>query len=210
MPGHVRNVGRRMIEGRDLDSFVMRGGQKRVAGTEAGAEDSQLRVSLLLKPIEAAADIEYTLARGVERASYVCRNCVVGALNFCRTANIVIWHAQAQHGNSKPVQRWAKRIVAQRVGVPLGQQYDRTLSFCRKPARVGEIVFRIRRRYGRGESKEMCVLAADLRLQRRIRNSTRTEDLDFPSLQAKVGGRLVRKEFVARRYGSCVVLAQVV
>src|SRR5258708_3387685 len=97
-----------MIECRHLDTRIVRGRQEPVAGTEAGSDDAQLLVALLLEPVEAAAKIDHALARGVEGASNVSRNGVIGAAKLGRTTNVVVRHAQPQHGNSQTIQNSAE------------------------------------------------------------------------------------------------------
>src|SRR5215469_5950247 len=112
MPHHVREIGGGMIKSGDFDAGIMRGREKCVTGTEAGPDNAQALVSLLLKPVEAAADVEHTLARSIERTFDVRRNRVLGAADFSRAADVVVGHAQPQHRNSQAIQNSAERIVA--------------------------------------------------------------------------------------------------
>src|SRR3954454_1968918 len=97
-----------MIEGADLDARVVRGVQKAVTGTKTSADNSQFVIPLLLQPVEAAAQIDHALTRGVKSATNVGRYREVGAANLRRTANVVIWHAQPQHRNAQAVQNAAE------------------------------------------------------------------------------------------------------
>src|SRR5437868_12556564 len=93
-----------MIEGRDTNSGIVRGRQKRITRTEAGANNSQPCVTLLLQPIEATANVNDALPAGIECPANVCRYCIIGALDLRRTANVVIRHAQAENGNIEQIQ----------------------------------------------------------------------------------------------------------
>ena len=125
-----------MIECCNFNSRIVRGGEECVARTQTGAGNTEPLIALLLQPIQAAADVEDRLTAGVHGAPDVRGDRIVGAPNLRRPANIVIRHAQPQHRDSQPVQDSAQRIVVERIGIPVRQQYDRTFSFRRKPAGI--------------------------------------------------------------------------
>ena len=54
-PGHVSKRRGRMIERIHADALVIRAGQKRIAGAEAGAQHAEMFVTLVLKPVKATA-----------------------------------------------------------------------------------------------------------------------------------------------------------
>jgi hypothetical protein len=56
-----------VIEHIHPNPFVVRGGQKPIAGTEAGTYNSQIFITLLLQPVEAGPDIDYGLSGGIDR-----------------------------------------------------------------------------------------------------------------------------------------------
>src|SRR5882762_6352785 len=97
-PDDVGKIGGSVIEGRDLDARLVGGAEKCVTRSQAGADDAEFSVALRLEPIEAAAQIDHALARGVERASKVRGNGVVRALNLGGLANVVVGEAHAQGG----------------------------------------------------------------------------------------------------------------
>src|SRR5258708_34142076 len=76
----------------------MRGGNKRVAGTEAGPKNSHAVFALRLQPVHASANINYGLAGRVNGAADVWRDRIVRALRLPRTANVMIWLGSAPHG----------------------------------------------------------------------------------------------------------------
>src|SRR5258708_40050428 len=123
----------------------MRGGNKRVAGTEAGTNNSHAVFALRIQPVHASANISYGLAGRVNGAADVWRDRIVRALRLPRTANVMIWLAQPQHGDPEALQHRAQRIVSDAVGVPVRQHNYRPLSLRRKPPRVDQIVLRIGR-----------------------------------------------------------------
>ena len=147
MPEDVGNVSRRVIEGGDANAGVVRGCDERVARSEAGADDAQPVVALLLQPVEAAANIHHALARGGEGAPDVGGNRIVGAANLSGHADVVVRHGEPQHGNAEQVEDAAQAHVRNAVGIPVRQQNDGAASLHWEPARVHEIVFWIGRYY---------------------------------------------------------------
>src|SRR5207248_1269958 len=107
------------------DAAVMRGGEERVAGAEAGADDAELFVTLLLEPVITAARVKHGLARGVDGASDVGRDGVVRTLRVGGAASVMIRQTQTQHANTELGQDAAKREIAFRFRVPVRQQDDR-------------------------------------------------------------------------------------
>src|SRR5436305_1760480 len=97
----------------------MGAGNEGVTGSETGAEDAELFVTLRFQPIKTTANINNCLARGGEGASNVGGNGVVGALEFAGLADVVIRLAQAKRRDAEPVEYLAESVVAVRVGVPL-------------------------------------------------------------------------------------------
>ena len=144
-----------MIEGRDADARIMRGGDKCVTRSQTGADNSELVVALLFEPIETAAHIDDALAHGIESAADVGGDCIIGAADFGGHANIVIGHAQPQHRDAEQVQDFAQADVSDSVGVPVRQKHEGAVSPRRKPAGVHQIIFRIRRFYRRREAQKL-------------------------------------------------------
>jgi hypothetical protein len=109
-------------------------------------------VALRFKPVNAAADINDSLAAGHESAADVGADGVVGALKLGGTADVVIGHGKAQRRNAHFVEDGAKGVVAEAVGVPLGNDDDGLLGARwvlvfggGVPAGIHQIVFRVRR-----------------------------------------------------------------
>ena len=103
VPDDVSKVCRGVIEGGDSNAGIVSGGKKRVTGTEAGADNSKAVVTLRLQLIEAATNVDGALAAGVERATDVSGDGVVGAADFGGHANVVIRHAEPQNRDAKQV-----------------------------------------------------------------------------------------------------------
>ena len=57
-PRHIAKRRGRMIERIHADALVEGAGEKRIAGTQAGAEHAEMLVALLLKPVKAAANVD--------------------------------------------------------------------------------------------------------------------------------------------------------
>src|ERR1700756_5637914 len=102
-PDHVAEVSGRMVEGIHLQARVMRTGDKRVARSETGAENPELRIALCLQPVDGGADIGNPLARRGQSPANIGRDSIVGALEFRRAAYVVIRHAEPQAGDAEPV-----------------------------------------------------------------------------------------------------------
>ena len=119
-PDDVAEPGGGVVEGADLEARVEGGGDEGVAASEAGAEDAELLVALLLEPVDAAADVDDGLAAGFGGAAYVGADGVVGALEFGGAADVVVGLGEAEAGDAEAVEEGAEGVVGEGVGVPLG------------------------------------------------------------------------------------------
>src|SRR5437879_8660641 len=79
VPDHIGEVRGRMVEGRYPNTRIMRGGKKRVTGTQAGADNAQPVIALFLQPIEAAANVHHPLACCVQGSTDVSGDSVISA-----------------------------------------------------------------------------------------------------------------------------------
>ena len=201
-----------MVEGVDAQAGVVGAGEEGVAGAEAGAEDAEVLVALILKPVEAAADVDNGLAAGGEGAADVGADGVVGALKLDGAADVVIGLGEAQGRDAHAVEDGAEGVVAEGIGVPLRHDDDGLFGargiFVRGsgiPAGVDEIVLRVGRALGRGEAEELgrrelalgCLLAEGRRLGEGLRADVGGKELREALLKAEVGGALVAEEDVA-------------
>ena len=103
-----------------VEAWVEGGSDEGVAGAEGCAEDSELFVALGFEPIEAAADVDDGLAAGLGGAADVGADGVVGALELCRAADVVVGLGEAEAGDAETVEESAEGVVGEGVGVPLG------------------------------------------------------------------------------------------
>ena len=103
---------------------IVRAGNKRIAGAEAGAQHAELFVPLLLQPVEAAANIDDGLAARGQRPPNVRADGVVGSLQFRGAANIVEGFAEPQRRNSKAIEQGAEHVVAEGIRIPLRHHDD--------------------------------------------------------------------------------------
>src|ERR1700747_1496496 len=206
VPGHVGKVGGRVIESGGPNAGIVRAGDESVTGTETGADEPELGVALLFEPIEAAADIDHTLSNRIERASDIGRNGVIGAANLGRHADIGIRYAQAQYGNIQQVENLAQRGVGDGIRVPVWKQNDRAAATSRKPARIREIVLRVRRSHRRSETKKVSEGPAHFCFKFRVWNFARTEDLHLAALEPEIGWDAIGIELVAPRDAALVVI----
>ncbi len=93
---------------------------KGVATAEAGAEDAEVFVALRLEPVDAAADVDDGLTAGFGGAADVGADGVVGALELCGAADVVVGLGEAEAGDAEAVEEGAEGVVAEGVCVPLG------------------------------------------------------------------------------------------
>ena len=197
VPDYIGNVGRRMIKGRDFYALVVCGCDEGVTRSQTCADNSELVIALLLKPIEAAADINHALPHGIERTADVGGDGVICAADFGGHADIVIRHGEPQHRNTQHIQEFAQAHIGDGIGVPVRKENDCAAPSRGKPARIYQIIFGIWRFHRRSEAQEIRERAFYLRFQLRVGNFPRGEDFNFTRLQAKIGWRLVGKELVA-------------
>ena len=149
-PYHVAECHGGVIEGADLKARIHRGGDEGVAAAEAGAEDAELLVALLLEPVDAAADVDDGLAAGRDGAADVGADGVVGALELGGAADVVVGLGETQGRDAEAIEERAEGVVAEGVGVPLRHDDDGLFRLAgllsgRRgiPARVDDVVFRI-------------------------------------------------------------------
>src|SRR5690349_20970756 len=68
-PDHIAEISGRVIERIYFEACIVRAGNKRVARSQARAQNAKSLTSLRLQPIETAADVDYTLTTRIECAS---------------------------------------------------------------------------------------------------------------------------------------------
>jgi len=123
-PDDVSKPGGGVVEGADLKALVECGGDEGVAAAEAGAEDSEVLITLLFEPVDAAANVDDGLTACFGGAAYVRTDGVVGALEFGGAADIVVGLGEAETGDAEAVEERAERVMGEGVGVPLGHDDD--------------------------------------------------------------------------------------
>src|SRR5450432_821583 len=94
MPHYVGNICRCMIERSNAQPRLMRRGDEGIARPQARAHDAELAVALRFEPVDATANVDNALAHGVERASNVGGDGVVGASDLGGHANVVVRHRE--------------------------------------------------------------------------------------------------------------------
>ena len=73
-----------MVEDVHLQAVVMRAGKKRVARPQTRAEDSEARISLTLKPIEARSNVDHRLPGRVDGSAHIRRDRIVRPVQLRR------------------------------------------------------------------------------------------------------------------------------
>ena len=89
-PNHIAKRHGGMVEGGDTQAAVEGGGKKGITGAETGAQNAELLVALLLKPVDAATNVDHRLAAGGDGPADVGAHRIVGARQFRRAADIVV------------------------------------------------------------------------------------------------------------------------
>ncbi len=201
-----------MIEGIHPQARVVRAGQKCVARAEARSQHAEVLIALLFEPVQAAANIDHRLPARRNRAPNVGADRVVGALQLHRPADVVIGLREPQRRNPHAVEQPAQHIVAEPIRVPLRQHHDRLLGprrvFVRRgriPARVHQIVFRVRRPLRRGKPQILrlreltfgCLLANRCVLGQRLRPHVGRKQLGIALFQPEVRRPRIAKELAA-------------
>src|SRR5205807_560275 len=99
-PYDIGEVHGYVVEDAGSNARIVGGGDERNAGPEAGSEDANPGISARCKPVEAGAGIDNRLARGVDSASDVAGDVVVGALEPLRFSLCVIRHRHAERADA--------------------------------------------------------------------------------------------------------------
>src|SRR5882757_4214993 len=89
-PHDVGKIRGGVIESCNFDARLVRGAEKRITRSQTGADDAELRIALRLEPIQAATEIDYTLAGGIKRPAQVGRHRIIRTLNFGGFADVVV------------------------------------------------------------------------------------------------------------------------
>ena len=93
----------------------MRCGKERITRTQTGTYNSQAVVSLLFQPIQAAAGVDHCLPAGIQSPANIGGHGIIGPADLGRHPNVVIRHAQPQHGNVQKIQHAAQAGISKRV-----------------------------------------------------------------------------------------------
>jgi len=120
----VGEIGGDVEEAAGADGFVMDQGDVTHGGANAGSEDAEARVALLLEPAEAAARVLDGLAVGLKREADVGAADLVGALVAAGHAAIVIRQGHFERGDAETGDPFAETILAVPLGIPVGKDED--------------------------------------------------------------------------------------
>src|SRR5207245_1301233 len=120
----VRVVGGDVEETAGADAFIVDEGDIADRRADAGAEDAELGISLLLEPMKTAAGVLDGLAVGLECEADVGAADLVGALVAARHAAVVVGHAHFEDGDAEALNPAAEAALAVPLGVPIGEEED--------------------------------------------------------------------------------------
>jgi hypothetical protein len=115
-------VGGDVEETAGAEAFIVNESDVADGGADAGAEDAELAVALLFKPVEAAAGILDGLAVRLEGEADIRATNLVGALVAVGHSAVVIGHAHFEDGNAEALNPVAEAILAVPFGVPVGEK----------------------------------------------------------------------------------------
>ena len=121
---NVGVVGGDVEEAACADAFVVSEGDIADGRADAGAEDAEFVVALLLEPVEAAASILDRLAVGLESEADIGATDLVGALVAASHAAVVIGHAHLEDGDAQALNPVAETVLAVPFGVPVREEED--------------------------------------------------------------------------------------
>ena len=115
-------VGGDVEEAAGANTFVVHESDVADRGSDAGAEDAELGISVLLEPMEAAARVLDGLAIGLEGEADIGATDLVGALVAVGHAAVVVGHAHFEDSNAKALNPATEAVLAMPFGVPVGEQ----------------------------------------------------------------------------------------
>ena len=214
-PDYISKVGGGVVEDVDAYARIVSAGVEGVAGAQACTEDSELGIALLLEPIDAATDIDDSLSRGVDGASDVGADGVVGAMEFGGHADVVIRHAEAQGRDSEVAEDFREGVVTDGVAIPLRNDYDGALGLAfggrrRKPTSVYHVIFWIGRTDWRGEAEERTAFSRVGEIvNRRVGVAAGSVDTHGALFQPEVRRDLVTEKLFAVGYHVVVQFEEV-
>ena len=117
-------VGGNVEEAAGAEAFIVDQGYVADGGADAGAEDAELGVALLLEPVEASAGVLDGLAVGLEGEANIRAANLVGALVAVSHAAVMVGHAHFEDRNAHALNPVAKAVLAVPFGVPVGEEED--------------------------------------------------------------------------------------
>ena len=117
-------VGGNVEEAAGAEAFIVDQGYVADGGADAGAEDAELGVGLLLEPVEASAGVLDGLAVGLEGEANIRAANLVGALVAVSHAAVMVGHAHFEDRNAHALNPVAKAVLAVPFGVPVGEEED--------------------------------------------------------------------------------------
>src|SRR5207245_10483140 len=120
----VGEVGGHVEEAAGADEFIVNESDVADGGADAGDKDAELRVALLLKPVEAATGVLDGLAVSLKGKADVGTAELVGALMAVGHATVVVRHAHFKNGDAEALNPAAEAVLAVPFGVPVGQEKD--------------------------------------------------------------------------------------
>src|SRR5262249_8494360 len=118
---NIGEIGGYVKEAASVNAFVVHERDVADAGADAGAEDAEPRVALLLEPTENATRVLHGLAIGLESKADVGADELIGALVTGDHAAVVVGHAHLDRGHAEPLNPFTETALAVPFGVPVGE-----------------------------------------------------------------------------------------
>ena len=156
-------VGGDVEEAAGADAFIVNESDVADRRADAGAEDAELGVALLLEPVEAAAGVLDGLAVGLQGEADVGSADLVGAFVALRHAAVMVGHAHFEDGDAQALNPVAEAVLAVPFGVPVGEEEDggsETSFSGGKKLCVDDVVFRPGRFDRTGEGEDVFAIVA--------------------------------------------------
>jgi hypothetical protein len=119
-----------VVEDANVNLLLVRVGQESRARADARAHDADAVVAPVVdQPADGGARVQHGLAHGLNRATDIRADQVIGALKLGGAARLVIRQRQAQRRNAEAIEKTRQLHVALGLRVPLRKDDDRRTTF---------------------------------------------------------------------------------
>jgi hypothetical protein len=155
---HVAEISGNMEESGGAQSRFMGKSEEREARANAGPEQAEAVVALLLKPAQRAAHVQDRLPVGLQREADIRADQMIGTRMSGDGAAVVIWQADFDGGDAQKLQPAADILLFFPARIPLGEHdHGGAMTTGFENLGVDPIIFGPGRFDGAGESSDVFV-----------------------------------------------------